>query len=72
MTCYFRHIRQFFDQLGVEVTKENKSELDRKIHEFVGIEYKNCSEAWKQVKKRIAEDEAGFIAALKKILSTVE
>lgn len=72
MTCYFRHIRQFFDQLGVEVTKENKSELDRKIHEFVGIEYKNCSEAWKQVKKRIAEDEAGFIAGLKEILSKVD
>ena len=27
---------------------------------MVGIEYKNCSATWKEVKKRIAEDEKDF------------
>ena len=50
---------------GVEVTSENKREIDRIIHNFVGVEYKNCSATWKEVKKRIAEDEEGFITLLK-------
>ena len=67
MTCYFRHLKDVFKNAGVEVTRENKRELDRIIHGFVGVEYKNCSSTWREVKKRIAEDEEGFIAMLKKL-----
>jgi len=31
----------------------------------VGVDYKNCPAAWKEVKKRIAEDEADFVSKLK-------
>jgi len=31
----------------------------------VGVDYKNCPVAWKEVKKRIAEDEEGFVSKLK-------
>ena len=41
-------------------TKENKQDVDRVIHSIVGVEYKNCSATWKEVKKRIAEDEENF------------
>jgi molecular chaperone GrpE (heat shock protein) len=65
MTCYFRHLKGIFQKAGVEVTSENKKELDRTIHEIVAVRYKNCPQTWKEVKKRIAEDEEGFVAALR-------
>jgi hypothetical protein len=30
------------------------------------VEYKNCPATWREVKKRIAEDETGFVSMLKK------
>ena len=69
MTCYFRHIQRIFKKAGVEVTKESKREIDRIIHSLVGVEYKNCPAAWKEVKKRIAEDEESFVSRLKEALT---
>ena len=66
MTCYFRHIKQIFIKAGIEVTEKNKREIDKTIHNIVGIDYKNCSDAWREVKKRIAEDEESFVKQLKK------
>jgi len=65
VTCYFRHLQDVFRKAGVDVTSENKREIDRVIHRIVGVEYKNCSAAWKEVKKRIAEDEEGFASRLR-------
>ena len=65
MTCYFRHLQDVFKKAGIEVTKENKREIDRVIYGIVGVEYKNCSATWKEVNKRIAEDEEGFVSGLK-------
>ncbi|MFW9805870.1 MAG: hypothetical protein ACFFFK_04015 [Candidatus Thorarchaeota archaeon] len=64
MTCYFRHMNGIFTELGVEVTPENKKDIDKAIHKLVGVEYKNCSASWKEIKKKLAEDEAGFMKAL--------
>ena len=69
MTCYFRHLKTIFEKAGVNVTKANKREIDKVIHGIVGVEYKNCSATWKEVKKRLAGDEAGFITALKQALN---
>ena len=66
MTCYFRHLNEVFKKAGIEVTSKNRQEVDRIIHDIVGVDYKNCPAAWRQVKNRVAEDEAGFVAALKK------
>jgi D-Tyr-tRNAtyr deacylase len=68
MTCYFRHMKGVFERAGVEVTSENKKEIDRTIHAMVGVEYKDCSATWREVKKRLAEDEAAFISRLKEAL----
>ena len=65
MTCYFRHLQHFFKRAGIEVTNENKREIDSAIHDIVGVKYKNCPAAWKGVKKRIAENEEGFVSELK-------
>lgn len=65
MTCYFRHLAQVFEKAGIEVTPKNRQEIDRIIHDMVGVTYKNCPAAWRQVKDRLALDEAGFVSKLK-------
>jgi len=55
-------------EAGVEVTKENKKEIDRIIHEIVDVDYKNCSPTWKGVKEHIKQDDKAinqFIEQLK-------
>jgi len=69
MTCYFRHLHAVFEKAGIEVKKENKREIDRIIHDIVGVEYKNCPAAWREVKKRTTHDEERFVAALKEAWS---
>ena len=69
MTCYFRHLKTVFEKVGVDITEANKREVDRVIHGIVGVEYKNCSATWKEVKKRLTEDEDGFVTTLKEALT---
>ncbi len=65
MTCYFRHLQEIFKKAGIEITSQNKHEVDRVIHELVGVDYKNCPATWKEVKKRIADDKEDFVFQLK-------
>lgn len=65
LTCYFRHLRDVFKKAGIEVTKDNKREVDRLVHGIIGIEYKNCPATWKEVKKRLVENEEGFVSKLR-------
>ena len=69
MTCYFRHLKTIFEKTGITITKENKQDVDRTIHSIVGVQYKNCPATWKEVKKRIAEDEENFVNMLKSELT---
>ena len=66
MACYFRHMKNTFEKVGLEITVDNKRAIDKHVHEILGIEYKNCSATWKEVKKRLADDEAGFLVEIKK------
>jgi ribosomal protein L23 len=43
----------------------NKREIDEAIREIVGVKYKDCSVTWKEVTKRIAENEGSFVSELK-------
>ena len=72
MTCYFRHMKGIFTEIGVEVTKENKRGIDKKIHELLGVDYKNCSSTWKEIKKHIADDESAFMMSLDGALGKVQ
>jgi hypothetical protein len=69
LTCYFRHIKDLLEEIGVEVTPQNKREIDRLIHGLVGVDYKDCPSTWKEVKRRMAEDRSGFVASLRAALS---
>ncbi len=68
MTCYFRHLKEAFDEVGIEVAKDNKRDIDRIIHEIVGANYENCSATWKKVKERLVDDRDGFVAELKQAI----
>ena len=62
-------MKLIFTQIGIEVTPENKRDIDKKIHAFLGTEYKNCSATWSALKARLAEDEEKFLADLDKVLA---
>ena len=57
VTCYFRHLQEIFRRAGVEVTNVNKREIDEAIREIAGVKNKDCSVTWKEVKKRIAQNQ---------------
>jgi hypothetical protein len=42
VTCYFRHLKEVFKKAGIEATPQNRTEIDRLIHDIVGVKYKNC------------------------------
>ena len=66
VTCYFRHLVDIFKKAGIEVTSENKRQIDKLIHKIAGVEYKNCPATWREVKKKLAEDEQAFVSRLSK------
>jgi len=69
MSCYFRHMKDVLEEAGVEVTKENKKEIDQIIHELVSVPHKQCSPAWRKVKEQIKiddNDKRVFVEKLKK------
>jgi len=66
LTCYFRHLKEFFAEARITITKGNKKDVDRVIHGIVGVEYKNCSATWKEVKKRMVDNKEDFVSELKK------
>jgi len=57
MSCYFRHIKDILNEAGIEVTSSNKKQLDRAIHDIVGVPYKHCPTAWRKLKEQIVGDE---------------
>jgi hypothetical protein len=61
-------MNNIFKKIGVTITKENKKDIDGIFHSIVGIKYKNCSATWKEVKKKIADNEGNFANALKSAL----
>jgi hypothetical protein len=56
VSCYFRHMDGIFKEAGIRVTKENKQQMDRLLHELADVEYKNCSPAWKRIKELRADE----------------
>ena len=69
MSCYFRHMKDILAEAGIEITKENKRDVDEIIHELANVTYKDCPGTWREVKSRIKGSEKQkkeFIKALRK------
>jgi len=57
-------MEEIFDLAGIEITKENKKDIDRAMHTIVDVDYKNCPDAWKKVKEIIKGSDEGKKAEL--------
>jgi len=71
MSCYFRHLKDILGQAGIEVTLGNKKDIDKAFHQMVGIDYKDCSSTWKQLKQELAGDEQKRQELVRKLNDTV-
>ena len=71
MSCYFRHLKDVLAGAGIEVTPANKKDVDRALHEIVGVAHKDCPTAWKNLKRQMANeaDRAVVVKKLRKALS---
>lgn len=70
MSCYFRHIKDILNEAGINVTPDNKKQIDQAIHQLVGKAYKDCPTTWKGLKDIINDDERRqqFLSRLKATL----
>jgi len=57
MTCFTRHLKDIFDELGVEPTAENKRRVQRELTKIVKPESKKCWDVWKGTKEYLSDDE---------------
>jgi hypothetical protein len=48
---------QILEEAGITPSKENKKMIDRTLHSLVNVEYKNCSETWKELKQLLQSEE---------------
>jgi len=56
MSCYFRHLKEFFAEAGIEVNSSNRKKVDQAFHKILGVEYKDCSGTWKTLKQELAAE----------------
>jgi len=71
MSCYFRHIKDILAKAGIEVTPGNKKQIDRAIHQVVGVDYKDCPATWKRLKQEIMTNEQKREDFIKKLEDTI-
>jgi len=72
MTHYFKNSRmtELFTELDIEVTKENRDQIDEIIHDMLSVDYPNSAAVWKMVRKKLDSDDAeGFKQRLKMAIS---
>lgn len=60
---------ELFDDLGIEVTKQNQNAIDEVLHFWLSVDYPNQAATWKLIRKRLKEDEEGFKTRLREALS---
>jgi hypothetical protein len=71
MSCYFRHLKDIFDEAGIEVNASNKKQIDQATHRIVSTNYKDCPGTWQNLKQQVVADEQNrqdFIVKLRKAI----
>jgi hypothetical protein len=53
MTCYARHLKEIFDEAGVEFTKGNIKHADKYFKKWLGKS--DCPETWRELKIRLGD-----------------
>jgi len=72
MSCYFRHLKDLFAEAGIEVTPGNKKQIDQAVHQFVGVEYKECPATWRKVKEEVLSNEKKRRELISKVKAAVK
>jgi len=72
MSCYFRHMKDIFEEAGIEITPDNKKDLDRISHGIMEVGYKDCSPTWRAIKERIMSDEKGKKKFVNKLIASMK
>ena len=67
MSCYLHNMKDIFREAGIEVTSNNRKQIDSAIHQIVDTTYKDCPGTWKEVKKKLASNEAEKREFIKKL-----
>jgi hypothetical protein len=71
MSCYFRGLKDILNEAGIEVTPVNKRQIDKAIHDVMGVTYKDCVSTWMKLKQEIIGDEQKkreFVGKLQKAI----
>jgi hypothetical protein len=63
-------MQELFQEIGIEVTKENRKDIDEILHEMLSVDYPNCAATWKLVRAKLKEDGDGFKLRLQQALSS--
>jgi hypothetical protein len=61
-------MKDVLDKAGIQITPENKKQVDAILHRLVEVEYKDCSPTWRAIKGEIRvdpESERAFVDRLK-------
>ena len=45
-------------EAGIKVTPENKKQVDKAIHQIMGVDYKDCPATWKTLKQQLSSESA--------------
>ena len=53
-----------FDRAGIKVTRENRKDADRIIRAIVKVDHGDCPVVWREVKKKLAQNEEEFVSRL--------
>ena len=55
MSCYFRHLKDIFDEAGIEINTSNRKQVDLTIRKILGTDH--CPDTWQRLKQQIIADE---------------
>ena len=75
VSCYLRHMKELLAEAGIEVTADNRKQIDRAFHDLAGVKYKDCPATWRKLKQELAGDADGrrrFVQRLKKAVRDQE
>jgi len=72
MSCYFRHMKDVMQEVGIDITPENKKEIDGILHGIVGARYKDCPAAWKKIKEMVKGEPSQREAFIEKLRTAVK
>ena len=71
MSCYFRHLKEILNEAGIEVTPSNRKQIDRIMHNILGVTYKDCPATWKRLKQEIVGNEQKQQDFIKKLQNAI-